>query len=400
MSSKVASNMTKVTFAHDHKVIISKGGIYSRGGLSASVINSYQECFGDLTICSRVIETSAHGMQLLCGDEVLHEKFPDVLGRDLFKFHTAYKAVKRACAKSDFVIARLPSIAGLMACWYKRNSNQSLIVELVGCPFDSTRLVGGIKGKVLAPILYILVRYFVKRGANVSYVTQTFLQNRYPSNAENILSASDVIITPDPDVQAKRMQHIQQSSFNALKLGMIGNYNTAYKGYDTALNALQYLEHRYPGAYSLELVGGGTQNKIMEQAKRLGVDHCIKFCGVLDFPEGIFEWLDTVDIFLHPSNVEGMPRSLIEAISRGCAAVGTNVGGIPELLPNDMLINPKDYVQLGSKILAISSKSALISASNNSFEIAKKYEYSYLKVKRDYFYQRVKDECRSDYVEN
>ena len=391
MSSKVASNMSNVTFVHDHKVIISKGKIYSRGGLSASLINSYQECFGNLTICSRVIETSAQGANLLGGDEVLHEKFPDVLGSDLFKFSTAYKSVKRACAKSDFVIARLPSISGLMACWYKRNSKQSLIVELVGCPYDSTRLVGGIKGKLLAPILYILVRYFVKTGANTSYVTQTFLQNRYPSNAENILSASDVIITLDPNVQAKRRQHLKHSNFNTLKLGMIGSYNAAYKGYHTALKALQYLEDCCPGVYSLDLVGGGTQNEIKEQAKRLGIDHCIKFCGVLAFPERVFSWLDTVDIFLQPSETEGLPRALVEAISRGCAAAGTNVGGIPELLRNDMVIKPGDHVGLAKIILKLSSNSELIEASDKSFERAKNYEYSTLKIKRDVFYRKVKE---------
>ena len=78
--------MTSVAFVHDHKVIISQGCIYSRGGLSATLINSYQEYFGNLTICSRVIEGSGQDANLLCGDEVLHEEFPDVLGSDLFKF--------------------------------------------------------------------------------------------------------------------------------------------------------------------------------------------------------------------------------------------------------------------------------------------------------------------------
>lgn len=390
MNSKVASNMTNVTFVHDHKVIISKGCVYSRGGFSPSLINSYQEYFGNLTICSRVIDIPPQGTNLICGDEVLHERFPDVFGSDLFKFFSAYQAVKTACANSDFVITRLPSISGLMACWHKRNSSQSLIVELVGCPYDSTRLVGGIKGKLLAPILYILVRYFVKKATNVSYVTQTFLQNRYPSNAENILSASDVEIALDPNVQAKRMQRLKNSTFSTIKLGMIGNYNTAYKGYDTALNALQYLDQRNPGVYSLELVGGGAQNEILDQAKRLGIDHCLKFRGILGHPEGVFSWLDTVDIFLHPSRTEAMPRSLIEAISRGCAAVGSNVGGIPELLPNEMVIKAGDHAGLAGKIIDLSSKSALIDAADKSFDLAKYYEYSALKNKRDVFYQKVK----------
>ena len=388
--------MTSVTFVHDHKLIISKGSIYSQGGLSKTLINTYQEYFGDLTICSRVAKGPTQNAHFISGDEVVHEKFPDVLGSDLFKFFTAYKVVKRACAKSDFVIARLPSISGLMACWCKRNSKQSLIVELVGCPYDSTRLLGGLKGKLLAPILYVLVRFFIKNAVNISYVTQTFLQNRYPSNAGNILSASDVIISLDSEVQAKRIRKLKYSSLNKVKLGMVGNYNVAYKGYNTVLRTLKNLECNHSGLYSLELVGGGTKNEIMKQAKQLGVDHCIKFRGVLAFPEEIFLWLDTVDIFLQPSETEGMPRALIEAISRGCAGVGSNVGGIPELLPCDMVINPKDYIQLEAKIVELSSKTKLISASNDSFKIAQNYEYSYLKAKKDSFYKRVKQELSID----
>lgn len=388
--------MTSVTYVHDTKLFISKGSVYSQGGLSKTLINTYQEHFGNLTICSRVAKSPKQNTYFLSGDEVLHEKFPDVLGSDLFKFFTAYKVVKKACAKSDFVIARLPSISGLMACWYKRNSKQSLIVELVGCPYDSTRFHGGLKGKLLAPILYVLVRFVVKNAVNISYVTQTFLQNRYPSNASNILNASDVIIPLDSEVQVKRMRKLKYSSLNKVKLGMVGNYNVAYKGYNTALRTLKRLECNHPGFYRLELVGGGSKNEIMKQAKQLGVDHCIKFRGVLAFPEEIFLWLDTVDIFLQPSETEGMPRALIEAISRGCAGVGSNVGGIPELLPCDMVINPKDYIQLEAKIVELSSKTKLISASNDSFKIAQNYEYSYLKAKKDSFYKRVKQELSID----
>ena len=382
--------MTKIAFFHDHKVMISRDGIYSRGGLTSNLISSYQAAFGDLTICSRVIDKFSEGGVLLGKKEVSHEEFPDVLGRDLFRFFKAYKVVSKTCARNTIIVARLPSISGLMACWNQRNSRENLLIELVGCPYDSTRL-RGVKGRLLAPILYAMVRYCVKNAKNVSYVTQEFLQMRYPSNAKNVLSASDVEITIEPDLPAKRLQRLKNSSLNSITIGMIGNYNTAYKGYDTTLNALHYLEQQNPGVYFLELVGGGTQNEILDQAKRLNVDHCLKFRGILGFPQGVFSWLDKIDIFLQPSETEGLPRALVEAISRGCAAVGSNVGGIPELLRSDMVINPGDHVGLAEKILKLSSKSELIEASNRSFERAKEYEYTTLKIKRDVFYQKVKE---------
>ena len=47
----------------------------------------------------------------------------------------------------------------------------------------------------------------------------------------------------------------------------------------------------------------------------------------------IFEFLDSLDLYLQFSRGgEGLPRALVEGMSRGCPAIGSTVGGIPELL--------------------------------------------------------------------
>ncbi len=383
--------MSSIGFFHDHKVIISGSKIYSRGGLSPSLIQNYQKAFGNLIICTRVINASPKDANLICGEEVSHHKFPDLLGDDFFNFPLAFKTVSDVCEKSKFVIARLPSISGLIACWYLRNSKERLIVEVTGCAYDSTRLIGGIKGKLLAPILYFLVKYFVRNAKNVSYVTQNFLQDRYKTNASNILSASDVEINLDPEVRIKRQRKFDNPKHNNIKMGMIGNYNTAYKGYSTSFRALKYLDLHHPGIYSLDLVGGGDSCHLFHQAKVMEIDHCVRFLGILDFPDEVFLWLDTVDIFLHPSETEGLPRALVEANSRGCAAIGSNVGGIPELLSEDMIIEPKDHVNLRNIIINMSSNSKLRMESISSFKRAANYEYSKLNKKRFAFYKKVKE---------
>ena len=40
--------MTSVTFVHDHKLIISKGAIYSQGGLSKTLINTIKSSYRSL----------------------------------------------------------------------------------------------------------------------------------------------------------------------------------------------------------------------------------------------------------------------------------------------------------------------------------------------------------------
>ena len=54
----------------------------------------------------------------------------------------------------------------------------------------------------------------------------------------------------------------------------------------------------------------------------------------------VMAWLDGIDIYLQPRMAEGLPRSLIGAMSRGCPFVGSRCGGITGLLEEECLIEP------------------------------------------------------------
>jgi glycosyltransferase involved in cell wall biosynthesis len=51
-----------------------------------------------------------------------------------------------------------------------------------------------------------------------------------------------------------------------------------------------------------------------------------------------------------PLRQEGSPRALLEAMARGLPCVGSNIGGIPELLPDKYILKSEDYVALAMKI--------------------------------------------------
>lgn len=48
-----------------------------------------------------------------------------------------------------------------------------------------------------------------------------------------------------------------------------------------------------------------------------------------------------MDIYIQPSDTEGLPRALLEAMSRGLPCLGTDVGGIPELLDKEFLFSKR-----------------------------------------------------------
>lgn len=45
----------------------------------------------------------------------------------------------------------------------------------------------------------------------------------------------------------------------------------------------------------------------------------------------IFEWLDTIDIYIQPSYQEGLCRSVVEAMSRACPVICSDACGEREL---------------------------------------------------------------------
>lgn len=385
----VEIELMQAVFFHDHKIYKDDDTLLSRGGLSPLIISEYRDRFGELTICSRALDAPPKNHVVLASEGVNHIVFPDVLGKDLFQLIKAFRVVKSLLRHDPFVIARLPSVSGILACWLSRKSQANIIIELAGCPFDSYWYYGNLKGKILAPIMYLAVKYFVGKGKNVLYVTQEFLQQRYPTKAQNILSVSDATIQVNQQVIDKRIRRFQNSPLNHIRLGMIGNYEISYKGYDVAFKALHLLESIYPGRYSLSLVGGGSEKVLRKMAKKQGLNHCVFFEGVKSFPQGVFDWFDEIDIFLQPSKLEGLPRALIEALSRGCVALGSSVGGIPELLRPEFLIKPKDSPHLAQLIQQLSVRSQLIKVSKQNFEHAKKYDLKVLSAVRHNFHLKV-----------
>lgn len=54
--------------------------------------------------------------------------------------------------------------------------------------------------------------------------------------------------------------------------------------------------------------------------------------GHLDTPEQVAKHLRLCDVYLQPSLWDGMPNALLEAMACGCVCIGSDAGGIPEVI--------------------------------------------------------------------
>ncbi|MCK4809567.1 MAG: glycosyltransferase family 4 protein [Candidatus Omnitrophica bacterium] len=85
-------------------------------------------------------------------------------------------------------------------------------------------------------------------------------------------------------------------------------------------------------AWGLDIYGEG---KLKNNIKRLAEDNSVdvKFGGVIPNAR-LPEILNKYIYFVLPSSYEGMPKALLEAMSCGLVVIGTNVGGIKEVIKN------------------------------------------------------------------
>ena len=90
--------------------------------------------------------------------------------------------------------------------------------------------------------------------------------------------------------------------------------------------------------------------KIIELAKKLQVDKRIRLVGEMNEKEKM-EAYSAADAFILTSKFESFSYALIEAMSQECPVIAPNVGGIPEVVPDNFCLYPLgNFKELARKI--------------------------------------------------
>lgn len=107
------------------------------------------------------------------------------------------------------------------------------------------------------------------------------------------------------------------------------------KGHDILIEAIKKIPSSDPESHFL-IVGEGDFRKDLElQIQSLGLEKRITLAGHQD-RDTVYSIVKSSDIFIMPSRYEGTPIALLEAAALGIPIVSSNVGGIPELVSNDV----------------------------------------------------------------
>ncbi len=90
--------------------------------------------------------------------------------------------------------------------------------------------------------------------------------------------------------------------------------------------------------------GNGETERFVAEVNKHGLDDVIRFEGWLS-GDRKNELLNQCEILIHPSYVDALPLTILEAMSYGMAILTTNVGGIPSIVKenqNGFMVEPGD----------------------------------------------------------
>ena len=290
--------------------------------------------------------------------------------------------------KSDFIIARLPSIVGNLSIIIARKLNKPYLVELVGCPWDAL-WNHSIKGKIIAPIMTILTKNKVKKAPYVLYVSNVFLQKRYPTKGKQIGCSDVELMENDNSILQNRIDKINNYDRNRkIIIGTCAALNVKYKGQEYVIKAIAKLKKIGYSNIEYQLVGSGDYSRLMSIAQKYNVLEKINVIGPKPHSE-IFDWLDRIDIYIQPSNQEGLCRAVVEAMSRACPCIVSDAGGNPELIDKEFIFKCKKTNMLIEEIKKmIVNKDKMVEQSKINFYKSQRFNSTVLEARRKMFFKK------------
>lgn len=373
------------------------GSIYGiHTSLSYQTFQHYLKVYNKVWIVARVEKTPGKEYR---ADAKINLEGVDVLPIPYFVGPVAYltksglvkKQLKEYLNRDVAVICRIPGTLGRLAINILKGMKKPFGVEVAGDPYDV--FAPGSFKHPLRPVFryqgYYMLKWDVRKASAALYVTEKTLQQRYPV-ADGVFHtyASNVILPNEAFAEAPK----QLSAKQEYTVISIGSLDQMYKAPDVLLQAVKMLNDKGLRV-NLVWVGDGKYKAEMQTlATSLGLTDKATFAGVIKPASNVRAYLDKADLFVLASRTEGLPRAMVEAMARGLPTVGTNVGGIPELLDKEYLAPINDATALAAKIeMVLKDPQKANSHAAANLKSAQGYSYDILNGRRVQFYYKIKD---------
>ncbi|WP_225087416.1 glycosyltransferase [Pectobacterium colocasium] len=139
-------------------------------------------------------------------------------------------------------------------------------------------------------------------------------------------------------------------SSEKINLAIIGRVEIKQKGHDILINALKYIDDEIVKRIHLIIVGDGPDmNMVKDMIESNHLSDKVSFTGWVDKWYQIDERIDYV---VMPSRFEGVPLTMLEALSLDIPCIGANRDGMSDYISEELLYDVGGGDDIESKNLA------------------------------------------------
>lgn len=246
------------------------------------------------------------------------------------------------------------------------------------------------------------------------------LSNRYIT--ENLLDSADIIISPSIN-NIKNSKYLSKyeekvtiipnginiNEFNIniskkevrKKLGLSNDNNiilflghlSPHKGPEILLESLPLILKEIPQTEIIFIGKGILKEKLQNKAKKLQIEKKIKFLGEIWDNSTKSLYFRASDVFVLPSLSESFGIVNLEAMAFGIPIVASNVGGVPDLIQNDVngyLFPPNDIKRLSELLIyTLKNKNKVEKMAKRNISKVKDYSWEKIAKKTELIYEEL-----------
>lgn len=373
----------KVFLASEFRCTVYKGEYYLATRAYVIYVR-YAEAFGDIVLCSRFEKADEKPFDCIKADFIKEIVDCDSLSKTMLG---RYKnQMIHAMRKCDFAVGRFPSIIAFRAYDCAKKLGKIFVAELMCDGWDSY-WNHSMAGKIIAPYMTNKMKRCTWNADFAIYVTERFLQKKYPCKNPSINASNVVIKDCNQEILINRLKKIKEMDVHNISMMTSASVDQYSKGQEYVVKAIKILKDR--GIYvTYFLAGEGDQNYLLNFARKADITANLIFMGRLPIKD-IFKKLDEIDIYIQPSLQEGLPRAVIEALSRACPVLGARTAGIPELIDNECVFKRASARSIADTIEII-LKNGLKEYAKRNFEHSKLYNDETLNERRNSYYEEIR----------
>ncbi len=380
-----------------HIVKTKDGKYYSKTIYSYDFFKRYLDSFSAVRFITKVKDLDSN---FIDHDKYLRVDGPNVeiyeipwyrgLKQMVSKIFKIRKAIRHSLDGYDGYVLRLAQVESYLFDLFAKKKNKSYIVELVNDPnlFMDMNFI-------FRKINVMFTKKIIKKAIGVSYVTEKYLQKKYPSIAhktdykKGFTSHYSSINLYNDQISEPKTEFFENE---IIKIVHVSNsIESDIKGHSTVINVAKVLrEKNIP--IRVTFIGSGSQVPLFEkQIEKFNLQQDVKFIGSIADKKILLNKLRESDLMVLPTRLEGLPRVIIEAMAAGLPCISTSIAGIPELLDSNFLFNFNDYEGFAKKIIEMYNHPELmVEQSKLNVDKVKEYENSKLQKRRAEFYNLFK----------